>query len=658
MQNRSVFQLTNFPKEASMRHHNKLNILRVIAIVMTLLLLSMQWMPAVSAASTTQKGKCGKELSWTFYAGTLTISGKGEMTDYTELEMAPWYDYREEITRVVFPDGMTSVGKLAFYGCENISTVILPDTVRKIGNYAFTGCESIVMLDLGDSLTSIGKLAFYGCKSLKNVQLPYLLESIGDQAFYLCESLKTIKVQSNVTKMGHSVFAYCKSLITAEISARVNILPEWTFYGCEQLNIVTLSSTMSDADENAFKACEMLTTIYYDGDADSANSLKQAVVKDIPQFNSYGSVQSGTAAEINTSAVIQENEDGTETQHNVTVSENTNMTVVTELEHTREQNSTGGGNYKADISVTIEDKDGWNDATNAVLDSLKSLNESTNTGATIDKVDVIVYMKKDETPNTGFLQQVAGRDLELTVVSPDGLSWQLDCAIQEQETLTEQYDFSYQLSEASADTKKKLKSENCYQVKFDHSVTLNAEILIQLPSANNRSNAFLYQIEKDGTHTRLQAVMIDQKGVAHFYLASVNKDTTYVIGINIPGENTDDIIVPDELAADYGGAFIRVERIEYVSTGVQSSWGLSFWQVTFIMIAVLVTVIVVVGVVMAMMNKRRLQNELAAANGAPTAQNTRSKPAKVAKSNDKPAKAGKSNEKRAKKDSKKSTKKK
>ena len=592
-----------------MRKQNKLNILRVIALVMTLLILSMQWMPAVSAAPATKTGTCGKELSWSYFAGTLTISGKGDMTNYTETEMAPWYEFREEITRVTFPSGMTSVGNLAFYGCKNISTVILPNSVKTIGKYAFTGCESIIMLDLGDGLTSIGKLAFYECKSLKNVQFPYLLESIGDQAFYLCESLKTVRIQGNVTEMGHSVFAYCKSLITAEVSAVLTSLPEWTFYGCEQLNVVTLSPVMSSAESNAFGNCEMLSVVYYNGSEKTAEELKQSIVQDLPSFGDYGSVLEGDSADVHNSAVVIENEDGTETQHNVSVNESTHMTVVTELQHTRPQGVANGGTYQAEISITIEDKSGWTDASNALIDSLQSINESANNGATVESLDVTVYMKSEETPNTAFLQQMAGRDIELTIVSPSGSSWQLDCSIQKQEALTEEYNFSHQLLAPSDATVKKLKTDNCYHLKFSHSVELNAEVLITLPFVVARSNAFLYQIEKDGSYTRLQAVKIDQMAVAHFYLASVDKDTTYVLGIDVPGEKTDDIIIPDELAADYGGAFVQLDRIEYITTGVKSSWGLSLRQVTFIMIAVLVVVIVLVGVIMTYLNKRRLIRE-------------------------------------------------
>jgi hypothetical protein len=78
----------------------------------------------------------------------------------------------------------------------------------------------------------------------------------------------------------------------------------------------------------------------------------------------------------------------------------------------------------------------------------------------------------------------------------------------------------------------------------------------------------------------------------------------------VPNETTDDVIIPDELFPSYGtteNAIARLEKIDYVITGRQSSWGVGIAQVTWILLAVLAGCIIVVGVVMAVWNKRRLQ---------------------------------------------------
>lgn len=652
-----------------MRHHYKLNIARVFALVMALLLLSAQWMPAVSAA---EKGSCGKGLSWSFVAGTLTISGKGDMEDYHDASLAPWDGFKDEIRRLVLPDGLNSIGNRAFFDCNNLTTVTIPNSVKEIGAYAFGNCDSLAMLKLGSRVEIIGVGAFQNCTALDAVRLPGGLTELGDKAFYRCESLTTITIPQGLTQMGASVFAYCTGLVSATSYARIKLLPEWTFYGCTQLISVVLAETVTDVGNYAFKDCGTLSTVYYSGDSEKAQTIQDSIAEDIPGFENYGYISNDipSSTDSSTSSFATENEDGTITQINTSVKQEENLTVVTEVSHTRPQDTTTGGNCSAEIKVTVENKDGWASASQAVSESLKNINDSYVTNATVNSVDVTVYMKDSQAPTDAFVENLVGRDVEVTVVSPNGSSWQLDCSQLKSEELTGNYNFSYTLDNPSDQSKKKLKTDNCYQLSFEQSAQLKTELLVQLPSSEvNRSNAFLYQIEKDGTHTRLQAVKIDQNAVAHFYLASVDKDTTYVIGINVPNEKTDDLIIPDELASDYGTSFIRVEQIQYVSTGAESSWGLTFWQVTFIMIAVLVTVIVAVGVIMSMYNKQRLKNQLAMAHGAAVAGGNAKVPAKEstqakksaktgAKSKEKPAKADQSKEKPQQKDRPKTTKKK
>ena len=47
-----------------------------------------------------QSGTCGANLTWDLTDGVLTISGTGEMTDYS-YNSAPWYSNRSSITNVI-----------------------------------------------------------------------------------------------------------------------------------------------------------------------------------------------------------------------------------------------------------------------------------------------------------------------------------------------------------------------------------------------------------------------------------------------------------------------------------------------------------------------------------------------------------------------------
>ncbi len=92
-----------------------LSLLLVVVMAFTLL-------PTVShAAEIVDSGTCGANLTWTLDSeGLLTISGTGDMTDYSSdyylsNEYSPFHSFAKSITTVVLEDGITSIGGFAFY---------------------------------------------------------------------------------------------------------------------------------------------------------------------------------------------------------------------------------------------------------------------------------------------------------------------------------------------------------------------------------------------------------------------------------------------------------------------------------------------------------------------------------------------------------------
>lgn len=110
---------------------------RLVVIAMTAMLL-LPIMPLGAAQA--ESGTCGEIMSWSLdTAGTLTISGVGEMTDYTA-GTAPW---GTGITKVIVKGDVTSIGDYAFYNCKNLTSAILSNKVTIIGVSAFMGCTSL-----------------------------------------------------------------------------------------------------------------------------------------------------------------------------------------------------------------------------------------------------------------------------------------------------------------------------------------------------------------------------------------------------------------------------------------------------------------------------------------------------------------------------------
>lgn len=91
-----------------------------------------------------ESGTCGDNLTWTLdNNGTLTISGTGDMEDYSYSYDVPWYSPRLLIESVVIENGVTSIGSNAFYYCSSLTSVTIPDSVTSIGEYAFHNCINL-----------------------------------------------------------------------------------------------------------------------------------------------------------------------------------------------------------------------------------------------------------------------------------------------------------------------------------------------------------------------------------------------------------------------------------------------------------------------------------------------------------------------------------
>ena len=104
-------------------------------------------------------------------------------------------DENTEITDLVIPNSVTSIGGCAFAGCSGLTSVEIPNSVTSIGDGAFYQCSGLTSVEIGYSVTSIGVNAFSGCSSLTSVVIPNSVTNIGSSAFYGCSSLTDVTVE-------------------------------------------------------------------------------------------------------------------------------------------------------------------------------------------------------------------------------------------------------------------------------------------------------------------------------------------------------------------------------------------------------------------------------------------------------------------------------
>ena len=159
------------------------------------------------SANAEKSGTCGPDLRWHLTDnGVLTISGKGDMYNYSNDHRAPWYGY--DIKRIIIGDGITTIGDNVFSDCSSLTSVTIPNSVTEISDYTFEYCRALTSVTIPNSVTKIRDLAFAGCSALTSVTIPNSVTEIGDRAFSGCINITQISSEAVVPPIcGPNVFA-------------------------------------------------------------------------------------------------------------------------------------------------------------------------------------------------------------------------------------------------------------------------------------------------------------------------------------------------------------------------------------------------------------------------------------------------------------------
>ena len=543
-----------------------------LVVLLMLLMLLLPLVPAVSAAEFS--GTCGENLSWTFQAGTLTITGSGEMTDYDPITFAPWYPYRDKIVRLELPEGLTSVGDLAFYDCTMLATIVLPSTVRRVGDLAFCQCKSAAILSLNDGLKEIGKNAFEQCRQIQSLRIPNSVIQIGREAFFMCDAVQYVTVPENVVILGDGAFAYCEGLLRAEIKAPLTELPDRTFYSCGELVSISLTEHTTQIGEYSVHGCTALDVVYYDGEPGKAEDLKNQIDEEANGFGSLGEV---------TPELPQNSENGFSSSNDENGDLIIEDTIVTQTENTTISTTISSNmtNPEAEpistkIKATIYNRAGWEE----LLEQIDEL-------GTDETIYITVYVLGDTQLPEYVIDALTGKRIVMTVISETGAVFVVDFANIRATNINKTLDLSYVLNRVNETEHELLQGMTVYKLRFNGSGTIDAEVLVQLPMDHVRRMATLFQ-EKDGELLEVQSVMTDKQAIAHFYMGAVDKNTVYYIAVDLPTVKTEDVIIPQELEKDFG-ITEQINNVDYVITGRKSSWGIGFLEVNQILLGIMLS---------------------------------------------------------------------
>ena len=167
--------------------------LKRFTAVLLSLMLAFGAMPFTAFAATS--GDCGTNVHWSLSQdGTLSITGSGEMENYTASTYAPWDEYSDSVTKITVSSGVTKIGNYAFYDLNRVTEVQLSEGLLTVGQYAFAYCESLEEITLPASLTNIVNGAFKD-SGIKSVTfLGDSIASIGTSVFNTSSGLSKAKI--------------------------------------------------------------------------------------------------------------------------------------------------------------------------------------------------------------------------------------------------------------------------------------------------------------------------------------------------------------------------------------------------------------------------------------------------------------------------------
>lgn len=259
----------------------------------------------LAAIQEDMSGLCGTSLTWTLTTdGVLTITGTGEMFDYSRTNMPEWYKYTYAIKELVLDDRITHIGDYAFYHffqpCNDvyIAEVTLPSGLRSIGDYAFANTAKIGQIAIPDGVTSVGAYAFssacyttgfvngdmdtsqdlYGTLTLPDVwpsmgatafggnyfrhglTVPAGTTEIVDRAFYGCRFQGELSLPEGLRSIGNEAFSGCAFTGTLILPESLTDMGYSVFDGLD-VTSVKIPESWTVIPEETFEFCNDLTSV-------------------------------------------------------------------------------------------------------------------------------------------------------------------------------------------------------------------------------------------------------------------------------------------------------------------------------------------------------------------------------------------------------------
>lgn len=167
-------------------------------------------------------------------------------------------------SRFVIPEGVATIQRHSFYGCNRLSSVTLPRSLKVIGYNPFANCPSLTLINRSPDFVVEGGVLYDKNKSTliyypmssprEDFIIPDTVKTIGRNAFFGCDNLKSVTIPYRVECISKGAFSKCTGLAKIAIPGSVSRVEDWAFYGCTQLSELDLPKEVV-MGEHAFSHC-------------------------------------------------------------------------------------------------------------------------------------------------------------------------------------------------------------------------------------------------------------------------------------------------------------------------------------------------------------------------------------------------------------------
>jgi hypothetical protein len=199
----------------------------------------------------------------------------------------------DAVNTLTVRDGTVYIMEQAAWGCDYLVSVYLPNTLKGIGDGAFGSCSNLISVrksNAADTYTdgiSIGRTAFYDCEQLATIEIMDHITSADDHAFentawysslpdgevYAGKALYTYKgfmplntsinFREGTVSISDNAFSGRTGLVAVTLPGSLTDIGASAFSGCTGLTEITIPENVKSIGHSAFTGCLGLTKVYY-----------------------------------------------------------------------------------------------------------------------------------------------------------------------------------------------------------------------------------------------------------------------------------------------------------------------------------------------------------------------------------------------------------